>query len=390
MVQEGSGAQSTQRVLAGLFVMYCRLTALGVSNSMSAWTQYPVAFNRIGFRAKLIVGRAGVELPATVALEENGITGQLRGDICREFFDVIRSMNSDKPTIAVANGLRTLFPITVLCSRIFERLRPNFRRGRARQYWVLKLDWDGIHEPGAGFWSRLVRTTVLVAASYVYDLVTIETSCGFGRVSRFPLINRPRLFLLANAVPYQLWPPIERRESPNSRTILSVARVSREKGLEVLVRALAKASSDIPGWRLRVVGEIQDREYLKELRDLAQSLGLERSVEFAGHVALPQLVDEYDRADIFCLPTLRESFGNARIEALARATPVITTDAGCGIDFERYGAVVVPAGDSTALANAIVRIGKVGQTSGMTRASMLRSYEDQARELVSRLESGTK
>ena len=54
--------------------------------------------------------------------------------------------------------------------------------------------------------------------------------------------------------------------------------------------------------------------------------------------------------------SLVESFGIARMESLGAGTPVVTYDVGCGADFIRFGAIVVPVGDEEGMYKEIVTL----------------------------------
>ena len=135
----------------------------------------------------------------------------------------------------------------------------------------------------------------------------------------------------------------------------AVARLSPEKGLDVLLRAAARLLDS--GTRLRVVlaGDGPERE---KLARLAGELGIAASVEFRGeiaHEAVPATLAEFD---IFAMPSLAEGFGVAAIEASAMTLPVAASRVH-GIpdvvDDGRTG-ILTPPGDVDALAAAIRRL----------------------------------
>lgn len=106
--------------------------------------------------------------------------------------------------------------------------------------------------------------------------------------------------------------------------ILSVGRLSHEKGHDILIRAFALIAVRFPGWRLRIVGDGVLRE---ELQALILSLGLEKSVELAP--VQKDVAIEYARAGIFVLPSRFEGFPNALIEAMQAGCAVIAADCPC-------------------------------------------------------------
>ena len=98
-------------------------------------------------------------------------------------------------------------------------------------------------------------------------------------------------------------------------------RLVREKGLDVLIKALAKLPLDIP-WRLILAG---DGPEWTGLAALAGRLNIADRVQVRGWVdraELPALIRE---ADVFVLPSRVDGTPSALLEAMAAGLPVIGT-----------------------------------------------------------------
>ena len=65
------------------------------------------------------------------------------------------------------------------------------------------------------------------------------------------------------------------------------------------------------------------------------------------------IADLYRTSDVFVLPSLNEGMSNALLEAMASGLPVIVTDTGGTSELIDGNGVVVPMGDSNAIAEAI-------------------------------------
>lgn len=105
------------------------------------------------------------------------------------------------------------------------------------------------------------------------------------------------------------------------------------KGLDYLLRAIAKAKEKIPDIKLMVGG---CGALLPEYEKMAKDLGVAQNVEFLGFVPEENLVEFYNRLNVFVLPSTskeQEGFGIVALEGLACGTPVVVTDvvgiAGC-------------------------------------------------------------
>lgn len=105
--------------------------------------------------------------------------------------------------------------------------------------------------------------------------------------------------------------------------VLSVGRLSVEKGHRFLLDAFAKCQSD--GWILMFVGDGPQRKHLEEQ---SEQLGISDSVLFEG---FQTNVDYYmQKSKIFVLPSLIEGFPNALVEAMANGLACISSDCDSG------------------------------------------------------------
>lgn len=122
-----------------------------------------------------------------------------------------------------------------------------------------------------------------------------------------------------------------RYQIPNSeRILLFLGRLSRRKGLDLLMRAFSDLG--LPQVRLVIVGPDDEAEgYLSELHQLKKELGLEDRVHFLGPLVGSAKIEALTDADILILPSEgAENFGKVAAEAVAAGTPVVVTEA-CGI-----------------------------------------------------------
>ena len=128
--------------------------------------------------------------------------------------------------------------------------------------------------------------------------------------------------------------------------LLYVGRISREKGLDVLFRAVAELPVSVT-----VVGTGPER-----LRVESQAPA---NVTFLGQLDREPLARRYAEADVLVLPSLSEPWGMVLNEAAAAGLPLVATDA-CGAAHDLIEDGVngfrVPAGDSGALREALRRL----------------------------------
>lgn len=143
-------------------------------------------------------------------------------------------------------------------------------------------------------------------------------------------------------------PPATSVAGPDGE-LAAVGRLVPKKGMDVLLRALARLSGEGVEPGLRIAGDGSEMEALTRL---AQSLGIGARVQFAGFRAdVPAFLAG---ASLFVLPSLDEPFGIAVIEAMACGIPIVATATpGPRAILRDDEAWLVPPGDEPALAAAI-------------------------------------
>jgi glycosyltransferase involved in cell wall biosynthesis len=121
--------------------------------------------------------------------------------------------------------------------------------------------------------------------------------------------------------------------------VLSVGRVARGKGLDLLVDAMRELPPDV---HAAIVGPDDGHGMTTELRRLIDAHGLSDRVHIVGRLA-PPLLDIYADADVFVLASAHENFGLVAAEAAAAGTASVVSDR-CGVAelLRDRAALVVP------------------------------------------------
>jgi glycosyltransferase involved in cell wall biosynthesis len=142
--------------------------------------------------------------------------------------------------------------------------------------------------------------------------------------------------------------PLSRGSGTAVVNLLCVATLTARKGHEILLHALAEFPQHL--WHLACVGSLdRDPGTVARVRDLVASKRLESRVSFCGEMGHERLDAQFDRADIFVLPTLYEGYGMVVAEALAHGVPVIGTSTGA---IPELIGSATPAAGSTAIGDA--------------------------------------
>jgi glycosyltransferase involved in cell wall biosynthesis len=190
---------------------------------------------------------------------------------------------------------------------------------------------------------------------------------GVGRAERFRVVPSAidldrfrRARVTGKAVPEWFGCP------PDARIVGSVGWLTDIKGHRFLVEAVAEAKKECPDLHLVIVGSGDQHDALLAQ---AENSGIAGSVHLVGHrddieVCLAGF-------DCFVLPSLNEGMGRALIEAMAAGLPVIASRVGGIPALIRDGenGMLVPAGDSHALADALRRLFRQPQWAGQLGAA---------------------
>jgi len=121
---------------------------------------------------------------------------------------------------------------------------------------------------------------------------------------------------------------LDRSKARSALELLSVTRLNpseRFKGVEHVLLSLAEVKSVNPNFSYRLVGDGADRA---ALHDFAVKLGIGEAVHSAGALDDNGLAQALNGCDVFVLPSAKEGFGLAHLEAMCAGKPVIASRAG--------------------------------------------------------------
>ncbi len=146
---------------------------------------------------------------------------------------------------------------------------------------------------------------------------------------------------------------VEVRPDVPGAVFACVAALTPEKGVDVLLRALARHRKAHPGSGLVVAGDGAEAE---NLRRLGSSLGCAGAVRFLGF--RKDFIAVIKACDALVVPSRSEGFGRVALYAMAAGLPVAGSRAGGIPDVVADGetGVLAPPGNEAALAEALDRL----------------------------------
>jgi len=137
----------------------------------------------------------------------------------------------------------------------------------------------------------------------------------------------------------------------DKKFVLTVGRLVIAKGYEYLIEACQFLKEDI------VVVIAGDGPMYKSLKNKIEKLKVNEKALLLGKVGISNVPLFIKKCDLFCLPSLYESFGLVLVEALYFGKPLVTTNVGRSgmnyVNIHNETGLVVPPKDPKALAEAI-------------------------------------
>lgn len=246
-----------------------------------------------------------------------------------------------------------------------------FRRLEVTRPWVHTEHWSGLLAPetiplparlGVPTTMRLLRRPDVVVA------VGSQLATKIRGVRQKPVVVVPNAVTVPEAL-------VARRDDGVLR-LVGVGGLVPRKGPDVAVEALAELVSRGHDARLVWVG---DGTMRAEVAALAQRLGIAERVSLRGRIPPAEVSAALADADVFVLPTTRETFGVAIAEALASGRPVVVGARGEQAEFvHEPDGVLVGVQSPAAYADAIERV--VEANAGRTVEEIARSVTERFTE----------
>lgn len=227
----------------------------------------------------------------------------------------------------------------------------------------------------------------LFTSKMARDAARVVATSGQEADELSSLVESEKLVVRRNGIDLSLYRELPDRRafraryniSESERIVIYVGRISPIKNLEQLVRAFRGAS--LSHTRLVLVGPPLEPDYAARLDALIEELHLEDRVLLTGPLYKDDKLAALAAADLFVLPSLYESYGNAAAEAVAAGVPVLLTET-CGIAPQIHGraGLAVPVTETALVDGLRTMLDNLPQRAALTaqRAEALKelSWEE--------------
>lgn len=166
-------------------------------------------------------------------------------------------------------------------------------------------------------------------------------------------LNPDDVEVIANAVDENLFNPIEKKN--NEKYILYTGRLSYRKGLFDFIECGKMICAKHPDIKFKLTGKgpLHDK-----LQNIVKESGYEDRFEFLGHVDKSKLIELYQNATIFVVPSHYEGLPTTLLEAMSCGLPVVATAVSGALDVIESGknGILVPIKSPDEMAEAISKI----------------------------------
>ncbi|MGD9131076.1 MAG: glycosyltransferase family 4 protein [Candidatus Bathyarchaeota archaeon] len=198
-------------------------------------------------------------------------------------------------------------------------------------------------------------------ASYLIERELFANSKSIASVSRFVAqglkeygLNPKDIFFIGNGVDDKKFMP-QQRPNAKKQYVLFVGRLSYRKGLFDLLKSAKHVAERYPHLLFMIVGqgrlENQIRKYIWQMK-------LQKNIVLLGFVSRHKLIELFQHATVFVLPSVYEGLATTLLEAMATGLPVVATSIRCNMEVinHRKNGIIVPTHSPKKMAEAIIAL----------------------------------
>lgn len=174
-------------------------------------------------------------------------------------------------------------------------------------------------------------------------------------IEKYFSLSANKVEVIPNGIDTQIFKPLPNIAKIPERIITTASSDQTLKGLHILLQAFAQIHKAKPTTELLIVGKLKSHS-LAEKTFNALDANTRAHVSFVSNLSTEKLVELYASANVAVCPSLYEGFGMPALEAMACGVPLVSSDGGALPGVVGDAALLFPAGQADALANACVEM----------------------------------
>jgi len=333
-----------------LFISMINLLDIHIEKDV---VQIPFTFDKLGYKVYYIMN--SVSLRERKKLDNINIIELKNLNFIKVISTIISTFKKVRPRVVFMYPLWRYQLFVNLILIVYKKiLHENFSI-------VIKLDSDGNLKsiPHNTF---LIKIFLFFAIN-TSDITIIESNNAKARLLSYynTLFRRfltDKIYVMYNGLSEELIRKYRdySRQYIRFNKILVNTRVIEDKGLLELILAIYNIRDKIDDWKVHIVGPVEDKLYFEKLKSTIDNLNLNDKIVFLGELHYEDLIKEYVTSKIFILPSKREGFSIARLNAMAACLPIISTDTGGAEIIKDCCGIIIPVNDVVTLSNAILEL----------------------------------
>jgi len=311
------------------------------------------------------------------------VTGKVKNQPVKEIKNGVKIFRTSLFSLKNLSHSPLIYTLTVLPFIFLKCLSliKSIRTSRTFQTSNIIIHCQGFLSSFLGYWlSVFTKVPYIVTVqrlesnlnplkNFVYRKANFCIAASEAIKENFEKIGAKNIEVIPNGIDLERFTSSERKPHKDF-VIITVARLERVKGIKYLIEAFKLFNrslrslvrddnnsniSNNSNIKLVIIGDGSER---KQLENLTEKLELKEKIKFLGEIPNERIPEYLAGADCFVLPSIKEGFGIAILEAQAVGLPVIATKMGGILDIIKDGetGILVEPKNSQALAQAIYKI----------------------------------
>lgn len=274
-----------------------------------------------------------------------------------KFFSILWRESRTADVIYVQNAMAAGLPAVLVGSlrgiSVVLKFVGDEAWERANQTGKTKKRLEEFLASPEGGWRTSVRMLIQGFVLRHADIVTAPSEYLLDALVRTYRVKKKRAFVNYNVAVIDAEAPFSTTPIPHQ--IVTTARLTEWKGVDGIIRAVTLLKEHYADVRLVICG---DGPEMQKLKQLAKDKGVEDRVTFLGNVSRAETWHQRKCSEVYVLNSTYEGLPHTALTSFAAGIPMVATDIPGTNEavYDGLSGLLVPAGDDTALANAIARL----------------------------------